>query len=123
MVTGDKSLSSYAPTEGVALDDRNSSIRVEVSDASAAPRSYPRDGQEISHLLMLGNSARARGTVSEEDSAGPGSLPRLELALHEGVKSSLHTESAKQVCSCLWLLGLPVVTGHGIVCYSGFCGI
>ena len=93
-------MTSSSPTEGVALVDRNSSIRADGPEASAAPRSEPGGGEETSYVSMLENGARASGIVSEGDAAGPGSHPRLEPALHGEVKSSLHTESAKQVCSC-----------------------
>lgn len=124
MVAGDKSLTSDSPTRGPTLVDRNSSIRVEGSEASAAPRSgNSRGDQELSNISMLENGLPAGSTVSEEDPAGPGSYPRPGPASQGEVKSSLHTESAEQVCSCLWLIVLPFVTAHGNVYYSRFYAI
>ena len=108
MLAGDPSLTSFTTTEVVALVDRTSSIKDEASEALAAPRS----GEEPSHLLLLENGAPASGAVSEKDPAGPGSNPRLGPASQGEVKLNLHTESAKQVCSCIWLVVLPIVTYH-----------
>jgi hypothetical protein len=116
-------LTLYSPTKGEAVIDRNSSIRVQASDASAVPRSGDtRGGQESSHLPTLENGALASGIVPEEDPGGPGSHSRLGPASQGEVKLRLHTESTKQVCSCLWLAVQSVVSSLGILCHSGSYG-
>ena len=103
MFVGDESLTPRTPIEGVTLIDRYLSIRDEASEASANSTSGDRlGGQEFSHFPTLKNGAPAGGNVSEEVPARSGLT--LEPVAQGEVKSSLYTESGKQVRSNVWFI-------------------